>query len=929
MNNNSKIKNSWECFRCPENSKGVARYLSSRAKNLIVHAALVLTLVLGLSGLAQAANVLYGSGHGLDTGRMSTFGGHSLVGTFSGNDSGWANALGGGLGAFDAIIVGESAVINSTSLSATTRSNIAAYVSGGGRIIVLGAHGFASRETFFFNNVFAYSTTQQGTTCCGGSVAGTLQAGAAGTTFAGGPATLGNLNLTVWLGNTPGTTMYSTSGKTLVFMDNFGAGVVGFLGWDFCCGGSSSERDDWYRALDSALGFVGGFELWGSSSLGTNSSSVFRVDEITGQATLVGSSGLGEKMPGLDFDPTTGVLYGIQGGGSVGPARLVTIDPGTGLATIVGVVSGPGFNGAFGGSGALAFSQDGTLYVSGWSGGATFGGKIMNVDKTTGAVLSVAQTGIFAAGMDFDSAGVLWISRGGNGPGTINTVDPNTGSILSTLSLSGSFRITDITFAPDGTLYGADRPNNRLVTVDTVTGLVTGVGTFGVDVSQMAGLTNRGGGTAPSDTTPPTITAPADKTVEATALSTPVALGTPTVSDDVSAVGDILVTNTAPSGFPLGTTVVTWTATDEAGNSASDTQNITVVDTTPPVVSAPPNMIVEATGPLTNILIGTATAIDLADPFPVITSNAPTTGDFPLGVTTVTWTATDASGNVGTAIQTITVQDTTPPTITAPADISVEATAPLTPVAIGTATASDTADPSPVVTNNAPASGEYPVGTTVVTWTATDASGNSTSATQNVTVTDTTPPVITVTDRTEEATGPSTPVDVSADGSATDAVGVVSLTNNSPGTFPVGTTTVTWTATDAAGNSASATQNVTIVDTTPPVISNACLTDRLWPPNHEMVLVGTGSVSDIADPSPLVDISVTSNQPINGTGDGNTDPDWIASTSGGDYDVSLRAERAGNLGQRDYGITVTATDASGNVATATCSASVPHDKGKK
>lgn len=120
-----------------------------------------------------------------------------------------------------------------------------------------------------------------------------------------------------------------------------------------------------------------------------------------------------------------------------------------------------------------------------------------------------------------------------------------------------------------------------------------------------------------------------------------------------------------------------------------------------------------------------------------------------------------------------------------------------------------------------------------------------------------------------------------------------------------------------------------MVDTTAPDISNACLTDKLWPPNHKMVLVSTGTVSDLADADSSINITVTSNQPVNGTGDGDTDPDWKAVDNGdGTYSVSLRAERAGNLGQRDYTITVTATDASGNTSTATCAASVPHDQGK-
>ncbi len=86
-----------------------------------------------------------------------------------------------------------------------------------------------------------------------------------------------------------------------------------------------------------------------------------------------------------------------------------------------------------------------------------------------------------------------------------------------------------------------------------------------------------------ADTTPPSIAAPPDRTFEALAAATSVnsiRLGPATVSDDTDSSPGI--TNDAPSAFPLGDTAVTWTATDAAGNSATDTQTVTVRDTTPP-----------------------------------------------------------------------------------------------------------------------------------------------------------------------------------------------------------------------------------------------------------------------------------------------------------------------------------------------------------
>ncbi len=78
-----------------------------------------------------------------------------------------------------------------------------------------------------------------------------------------------------------------------------------------------------------------------------------------------------------------------------------------------------------------------------------------------------------------------------------------------------------------------------------------------------------------------------------------------------------------------------------------------LVDNNPPVVTPPADRTVTATGSLTTISLGTATAIDVKDG--LLTATADTTGPFAVGVHPVTWSATDAAGNVGTAVQTVTV----------------------------------------------------------------------------------------------------------------------------------------------------------------------------------------------------------------------------------------------------------------------------------
>jgi hypothetical protein len=115
-------------------------------------------------------------------------------------------------------------------------------------------------------------------------------------------------------------------------------------------------------------------------------------------------------------------------------------------------------------------------------------------------------------------------------------------------------------------------------------------------------------------------------------------------------------------------------------------------------------------------------------------------------------------------------------------------------------------------------------------------------------------------------------------------------------------------------------------DTTPPVIVNAAATPGLlWPPNHKWVNVEiTATVSDDQDPAPSFRIvSVTSNEPENGLGDGDVSPDWDVT---GDHTLKLRAERSGLGNGRVYTVRIEARDAAGNTATADVLVKVPHSK---
>lgn len=150
---------------------------------------------------------------------------------------------------------------------------------------------------------------------------------------------------------------------------------------------------------------------------------------------------------------------------------------------------------------------------------------------------------------------------------------------------------------------------------------------------------------------------------QSTAFVSDATIGTAIATDNVP--GVTVIRSGVPTGnvFPIGVTVITWTATDVFNNTTIGTQIVTIVDAEKPVLVVPPNVSREIpTGqtsiPLTEAELGTATASDNSGSVTVTSSGVPDGLVFPLGTTTITWTATDPSGNVTTGLQTVTV--TTP-----------------------------------------------------------------------------------------------------------------------------------------------------------------------------------------------------------------------------------------------------------------------------
>ena len=155
-------------------------------------------------------------------------------------------------------------------------------------------------------------------------------------------------------------------------------------------------------------------------------------------------------------------------------------------------------------------------------------------------------------------------------------------------------------------------------------------------------------------------------------------------------------------------------------------------------------------------------------------------------------------------------------------------------------------------------------------------------------------------------------------------VPTISYSPASGGSFPVGATTVTATATNSEGSD-SCTFVVTVIDTQPPAVSAAIPSpNSLWPPEHQMVPV-TVNYTATDNCSVGCVLTVASNEPINGLGDGDTSPDWEVIDA---HHLLLRSERSGKGNGRTYTITVTCTDAAGHTVVRTTTVVVPKSEAR-
>jgi gliding motility-associated-like protein len=296
----------------------------------------------------------------------------------------------------------------------------------------------------------------------------------------------------------------------------------------------------------------------------------------------------------------------------------------------------------------------------------------------------------------------------------------------------------------------------------------------------------------------------------------------PTVTDNC---GIQSLTSDIASGteFELGLTTVTYTATDIQGNTASRSFNVTVTDDSPPVISHMDDITapVSEANCLANVTWHLPTVTDNCNVLSVST-DIESGSEFSLGSTAVTVTAKDVNGNIATSTFNVVVVDDSGPLISSMPDLSVSPTSGCTAIVTWLAPTADDDCGVQTLVSDMQSGSEFTPGKTTVTYTATDINGNSSTESFDVVVSDTEAPVIVCLSDIAVSATSSCGANVSWDNpSVTDCSDVSLIADHSSGDFyPIGKTTVTYTARDEAGNISSCTFEIIITDTLPPVFTN-------------------------------------------------------------------------------------------------------------
>jgi hypothetical protein len=563
------------------------------------------------------------------------------------------------------------------------------------------------------------------------------------------------------------------------------------------------------------------------------------------------------------------------------------------------------------------------------------------------------------------------------GSGTADLYDPNTGTFSLTLSMIASRSRHTATLLLDGKvlLAGGD-----LLDTAELYDPNTGIGTFSPTGSMM---TRRGSHTATllldgkvlvaggsASVTPGTGLASAELFDPSTGTFTPTgAMATARMlhTETLLQNGKVLVAGGAPARA----------LTPGSFLKSAELYTSPALSNQPPVANAGADQTIECGGPTGAFAMLNGSGSSDPDgqtlTFVWKDSNGNVLGNTaivsltaPLGMSTYTLTVTDPDGATASDSVNVTVQDTTTPstiaTLPAPnangwynANVLVTLTATdgcsgvkeisysLTGAQTGGA----------VVAGSATSVAISSEGATTLSYFAKDNAGNQEVAKSLLVRIDKTLPTISASARTADnnpyTAGTWTSQNVTVHFACSD-----SGSGLAPGSPPADTTvssegsslSVNGTCADLAGNSASATFSPIKIDKTAPTLSVALTptgaqtggavvagnsANALWPANHKLIPVAASITrNDVYDPNPsFVLISITSNEPDNGLGDGDTPMDIEgAAFNTDDRSFSLRAERSATGSGRVYTVTYRATDASGNTANASAEVIVPLNQGK-
>uniref|UniRef100_A0A0K6SBA2 HYR domain-containing protein n=1 Tax=Chromera velia CCMP2878 TaxID=1169474 RepID=A0A0K6SBA2_9ALVE len=315
------------------------------------------------------------------------------------------------------------------------------------------------------------------------------------------------------------------------------------------------------------------------------------------------------------------------------------------------------------------------------------------------------------------------------------------------------------------------------------------------------------------DVTSPVLSCPADATLEAGPGCAATHAWTAATVVDACGSASVIQTSGRPNGstFPLGEHFITYAAIDSAGNSASCTFKVTVVDTTAPVFGASSCLQMTLSADVNQCGKFLQIEPDVTDNCPLTTKVAPNTF-FNLGTTQVTETATDSSGNTASCDWAMIVNDDTDPTSAFPEDLEKKTETGSCLSNVRFATTSD--DNCPDVSQNfrpfqssfdaSFLSNGFPPGVYTIEKFVEDASGNLVTGTFQLTVSDMEKPTITCPADIEVETDPGlcSAVVTYDDPVVTDNCGATgSLQSGLPsgGSFPLGVTVVEWQATENTG----------------------------------------------------------------------------------------------------------------------------------